>query len=161
MADTADTLSNHNKDADDVSFADDPDPELGGLLDSKGDAKHDNEAGERGESFRTFIHFTSHKQTQTQHTHAHATPAKPHKVATIFHLAFKLSAILTYLFCTLFTSNFIIVFVVVIVLLACDFWTVKNVTGRLMVGLRWWNEIKDDGTNVWIYESKPVCVHIR
>ena len=30
---------------------------------------------------------------------------------------------------------------------------------RLLVGLRWWNEVKDDGENVWIFESKPVfCV---
>jgi hypothetical protein len=28
---------------------------------------------------------------------------------------------------------------------------------RLLVGLRWWNEVKDDGTNEWIYESRPVC----
>jgi hypothetical protein len=28
------------------------------------------------------------------------------------------------------------------------------VTGRLLVGLRWWNEIKDDGTNVWVFESR-------
>jgi len=47
------------------------------------------------------------------------------------------------------------VFVVCVLLLAFDFWTVKNVTGRLLVGLRWWNEVKEDGTNVWIFESKP------
>lgn len=28
-------------------------------------------------------------------------------------------------------------------------------TGRLLVGLRWWNEVKEDGSNVWIFESKP------
>jgi hypothetical protein len=44
-------------------------------------------------------------------------------------------------------------------LLASDFWTVKNVTGRLLVGLRWWNNIKDDGENEWVFESIPVvCV---
>jgi hypothetical protein len=32
---------------------------------------------------------------------------------------------------------------------------VKNVTGRLLVGLRWWNEVREDGSNVWIFESKP------
>jgi len=46
-------------------------------------------------------------------------------------------------------------FVVCVLLLAFDFWTVKNITGRLLVGLRWWNEVKEDGTNVWIFESKP------
>ncbi|CAJ0752037.1 6567_t:CDS:2 [Entrophospora sp. SA101] len=30
---------------------------------------------------------------------------------------------------------------------------VKNVTGRLLVGLRWWNDIQEDGTNVWKFES--------
>jgi hypothetical protein len=30
---------------------------------------------------------------------------------------------------------------------------VKNVTGRLLVGLRWWNYVKEDGTNEWIFES--------
>lgn len=24
---------------------------------------------------------------------------------------------------------------------------------RLLVGLRWWNEVKEDGTEVWIFES--------
>jgi hypothetical protein len=38
---------------------------------------------------------------------------------------------------------------------AFDFWTVKNVSGRLLVGLRWWSEVLDDGTNRWIYETKP------
>lgn len=26
-------------------------------------------------------------------------------------------------------------------------------TGRLLVGLRWWNRINDDGTNEWVFES--------
>ncbi len=56
----------------------------------------------------------------------------------------------------LFTSNFILSFVVIILLLAFDFWTVKNVSGRLLVGLRWWNEIKEDGSNEWIFESREV-----
>ena len=52
-----------------------------------------------------------------------------------------------------FTSNFIVVFVVCIILLAFDFWTVKNVTGRLLVGLRWWSYVREDGGNEWIFES--------
>jgi len=43
-------------------------------------------------------------------------------------------------------------------LLAFDFWTVKNISGRLLVGLRWWNEINEDGTNSWLFESKDVCI---
>ena len=30
--------------------------------------------------------------------------------------------------------------------------TVKNVTGRWLVGLRWWNKVEDD-TTTWIYEA--------
>ena len=29
----------------------------------------------------------------------------------------------------------------------------KNVTGRLLVGLRWWNYVKEDGSNEWVFES--------
>ena len=34
-----------------------------------------------------------------------------------------------------------------------DFWTVKNITGRLLVGLRWWNFVDDSGNNHWKFES--------
>lgn len=30
---------------------------------------------------------------------------------------------------------------------------VKNVSGRLMVGLRWWNEVSESGGNDWKFES--------
>jgi hypothetical protein len=53
----------------------------------------------------------------------------------------------------MFTSNFVLVCVVCILLLAFDFWTVKNVSGRLMVGLRWWNYVKEDGATEWVFES--------
>lgn len=34
-----------------------------------------------------------------------------------------------------------------------DFWTVKNVTGRILVNLRWWSEIDDEGNETWVFES--------
>ena len=37
-----------------------------------------------------------------------------------------------------------------------DFWTVKNITGRLLAGLRWWNHIDEDGKSQWIFENKKV-----
>jgi hypothetical protein len=76
-----------------------------------------------------------------------------HPVAAVFHVAFKALALFFYLFGTWFSSSFVLLFVLCIVSLAFDFWTVKNVTGRLMVGLRWWNDIADDGSNVWRFES--------
>lgn len=81
--------------------------------------------------------------------------ASKHKTAIFFLLVFKGLALFIYLFANWIIGNFILVFVVVVLLLACDFWTVKNVAGRLLVGLRWWNEVKEDGSNRWKYESKP------
>lgn len=43
-----------------------------------------------------------------------------------------------------------------ITLHSMDFWTVKNITGRLLVGLRWWNFVDEDGQNHWKYESAKV-----
>lgn len=47
-----------------------------------------------------------------------------------------------------------IAYIVTIILGSVDFYITKNISGRLLVGLRWWNEVKDDGSEVWIYESK-------
>jgi hypothetical protein len=41
-----------------------------------------------------------------------------------------------YLLCNWFSDNFIGNFVAITLLLSLDFWTVKNITGRIMVGLR-------------------------
>lgn len=81
-----------------------------------------------------------------------------HPVALIFQFLFRTLAVLMYLFGLFFTDNFIFVFVLCILLLAFDFWTVKNVTGRLLVGLRWWNQVVD-GKSQWMFESKDP--HVR
>ena len=41
---------------------------------------------------------------------------------------------------------------VTVLLSALDFWVVKNISGRILVGLRWWNEINDLGESVWKFE---------
>ena len=58
-----------------------------------------------------------------------------------------------YLLCGWFSNNFIGSFVAIILLLSMDFWTVKNITGRIMAGLRWWNYVNDEGDSVWMFES--------
>ncbi|KAH3663330.1 hypothetical protein OGAPHI_005320 [Ogataea philodendri] len=63
------------------------------------------------------------------------------------------AAELAYLFGLLFTSNYILNFIVIMLLLASDFWNVKNIAGRLMVGLRWWNEANELGQSVWVFET--------
>ena len=52
---------------------------------------------------------------------------------SLCHVAFRSAALLVYLFGGMFSSSFIGVFVAVVLLLSVDFWTVKNVTGRIMV----------------------------
>ncbi|XP_058537110.1 Golgi apparatus membrane protein TVP23 homolog A isoform X5 [Ochotona princeps] len=52
--------------------------------------------------------------------------------------------------------SFVGCFVTVLLLLSFDFWSVKNVTGRLLVGLRWWNQIDEDGKSHWIFEARKV-----
>lgn len=82
-----------------------------------------------------------------------------HPTALVFHVLFRTLALVAYLFLGLFGGNgFILTFVLITLLSAADFWTVKNVTGRLLVGLRWWSEPRPDGSTMWIYESKDVCV---
>ena len=84
-----------------------------------------------------------------------------HPGVALFHVLFKGLALATYLFAGLFTSNFVLVCVVCILLLAFDFWTVKNVSGRLLVGLRWWNYVKEDGATEWVFEAAEDKSDIR
>ena len=50
---------------------------------------------------------------------------------------------------------------VVVVLLALDFWTVRNVSGRVLVGLRFWNQVDEDGTSFWVFEHRNVSNQTR
>jgi len=77
-----------------------------------------------------------------------------HPVVCLCHVGFRTCALLVYLFGGMFSSSFIGVFVSVVLLLSIDFWTVKNITGRILVGLRWWNYINDDGESSWVFESR-------
>ena len=61
------------------------------------------------------------------------------------HLGFKLGAVLSYIMLGLLVNDKTFCFIVVIILSAIDFWVVKNLTGRILVGLRWWSKIKEDG----------------
>jgi len=77
-----------------------------------------------------------------------------HPVAVFFHLCFRILGLVTYLLCGWFSDSFIANFVIIVLLLSMDFWTVKNITGRLLVGLRWWNHVDEDGKSQWIYEAR-------
>lgn len=46
------------------------------------------------------------------------------------------------------------IFIITILLLAGDFYYLKNIAGRRLVGLRWWNEVDPTtGDSQWVFES--------
>lgn len=59
-----------------------------------------------------------------------------------------------YLFGVLFIRNFVLVFILTLLLLSIDFYYLKNIAGRRLVGLRWWNEVNTTtGDSHWVFES--------
>ncbi|KAA0705218.1 Golgi apparatus membrane protein TVP23 -like protein B [Triplophysa tibetana] len=132
------------------------------------------DSGSEVPSFHEYERTFNEKKSNTKHPQA-----------CFFHLFFRTSAILIYLFCELFSRSLIANMVTIILLLSCDFWTVKvaiassfsfliiilnnivykvfsvfceNVTGRLLVGLRWWNQVDGDGHGRWMFESRTALV---
>lgn len=67
-----------------------------------------------------------------------------------------LGSLLMYLFGVLFIRNFVLVFILTLLLLSIDFYYLKNIAGRRLVGLRWWNEVNTStGESHWVFESAP------
>ncbi|OCH96476.1 Golgi apparatus membrane protein TVP23 [Obba rivulosa] len=77
-----------------------------------------------------------------------------HPLALLFLYLFRIAAITVYILCGFFTSNFVLSTVFVVVLLAMDFWNCRNVAGRTLVGLRYWNQVDEDGESFWVFESR-------
>jgi hypothetical protein len=51
-------------------------------------------------------------------------------------------------------SYSVLIFIITILLLAADFYYLKNIAGRRLVGLRWWNEVDPQtGDSHWVFES--------
>lgn len=86
-----------------------------------------------------------------------------HPVALLFYIAFRVAPIFIYIFGNFILgfltklNRFILHFIILVLLVLADFWNLKNISGRLLVGLRWWNETnfnKDSGSfdNVWVFE---------
>ena len=77
-----------------------------------------------------------------------------HPIISLFTFIFKIAAFIIQIIISFFTKQKGLIYLSVILLGSVDFWITKNVSGRILVGLRWWNEVKKDGKEVWIYESK-------
>lgn len=75
-------------------------------------------------------------------------------IACIFHFLFKILAGLSYLFMGLFTDSSVLQYVTVLLLNCLDFWVVKNVTGRKLIGLRWWTYADLNFENMFNKESE-------
>ena len=71
----------------------------------------------------------------------------------LLHLTFKTLALVSFLLLGMIMDDKTFCFIFVVSLCAVDFWVTKNLTGRILVGLRWWSKIKEDGTEEWIFES--------
>ncbi|KAF2146679.1 uncharacterized protein K452DRAFT_314923 [Aplosporella prunicola CBS 121167] len=86
-----------------------------------------------------------------------------HPITLLCFLSFRVASLLTYLLGLLFTDNFVLIFIITIILLAADFYYLKNIAGRRLVGLRWWNEVDTaTGESRWVFESAdPETRHIN
>ncbi|TKA28135.1 Golgi apparatus membrane protein TVP23 [Salinomyces thailandicus] len=80
-----------------------------------------------------------------------------HPITLVTFLAFRAASLLVYLLGGLiFNGSFVLIFIVTILLLAADFYYLKNIAGRRLVGLRWWNEVDaQSGDSHWVFESAP------
>ncbi|CCE82117.1 Piso0_002814 [Millerozyma farinosa CBS 7064] len=87
-----------------------------------------------------------------------------HPIALVFYIFFRLGPIFLYIFGSFIIgfvtekNRFILHFILIVLLVCADFWNIKNISGRLLVGLRWWNEIATEGANgeyenVWVFET--------
>ena len=104
------------------------------------DSNYDDDSPFSGQSEAPSHPHTIHSTTQPQ-----TNQKSLHPITIFFTIFFKAIAICSYIFLNMLIGNFIITFIVIIFALAFDFWVVKNVSGRLLVGLRWWNHIGPDG----------------
>ena len=76
-----------------------------------------------------------------------------HPGIVFFTIFFKGLAMASFLLLGIFGVPDALIFIFLVILNSLDFCFVKNVSGRILVGLRWWNEVKEDGTEVWRFES--------
>merc|ERR1712230_302899 len=78
-----------------------------------------------------------------------------HPITLVTFLAFRAASLLVYLLGgIIFGGSFVLYFIITVLLLAADFYYLKNIAGRRLVGLRWWNEVNPQtGDSHWVFES--------
>ncbi|KII62072.1 putative Golgi apparatus membrane protein-like protein 1 [Thelohanellus kitauei] len=70
------------------------------------------------------------------------------------HIGFKALAFIIYVIERSVNASFFGVFFAVSIISAIDFWIVKNLSGRFLVGMRWWNMVDEEGNTKWIFENR-------
>merc|ERR1712078_936655 len=60
-------------------------------------------------------------------------PGGAHPLVVLFHVGWKVAALATYLTAGFTGGGFVVTFVLCLVFLSADFWTVKNVSGWLLL----------------------------
>ena len=76
-----------------------------------------------------------------------------HPLICMLHIGAKASTIFAYLFMSLINKSSVHTFILVVIMSAVEFWIVKNVSGRYLVGMRWWNGEEGDTAEQWFFES--------
>ncbi|KAL2756908.1 hypothetical protein ACRALDRAFT_1069611 [Sodiomyces alcalophilus JCM 7366] len=77
-----------------------------------------------------------------------------HPITLLTLLGFRISSVLVYFLGLWIIKSMIMIFIITILLLAADFYYLKNIAGRRLVGLRWWNEVDPStGESKWVFES--------
>ncbi|KAJ0166089.1 Golgi apparatus membrane protein TVP23 [Colletotrichum tanaceti] len=77
-----------------------------------------------------------------------------HPITLLTLLSFRISSVLVYFLGLWIIRSMIMIFIITILLLAADFYYLKNIAGRRLVGLRWWNEVDaQTGDSQWVFES--------
>ncbi|RCI14960.1 hypothetical protein L249_6769 [Ophiocordyceps polyrhachis-furcata BCC 54312] len=77
-----------------------------------------------------------------------------HPITLLTFLIFRTSSVVIYFLGLWIIKSMIMIFIITILLLAADFYYLKNIAGRRLVGLRWWNEVDaQTGDSKWVFES--------
>lgn len=72
-----------------------------------------------------------------------------HPGVAMLHILLKIFLVFIYLVLPLLMPGNSSQLIFVVILAAVDFWIVKNIAGRLLVGLRWWIDFDEEGNEQW------------
>ncbi|KAK4468340.1 hypothetical protein MN116_008134 [Schistosoma mekongi] len=96
--------------------------------------------------------LTDNMDTEPSSSGPHSPSTR--RLAIIGHFLFRSSALIIYLLCAWFTTSFVLPFIFILICLSLDFWVVKNISGRILVGLRWSSYTDEAGTVHWRYDAR-------